>query len=74
MTGYAQSNARVSTLIRHFAASPYLENPDLVEIKAVVVSNKRVSEFIMNVSLKQVQTEDAGKSGKAGPKAAAAKG
>ncbi len=74
MTGYAQSNARVSTLMRNFAASPYLENPDLVEIKAVVVSNKRVSEFIMNVSLKQVQTEDAGKSGKAGSKAAAAKG
>ena len=73
MTGYAQSNARVSTLMRNFAASPYLENPDLVEIKAVLVSNKRVSEFIMNVSLKQVQSEDAGKSGKA-PKAAPAKG
>jgi len=74
MTGYAQSNARVSTLMRNFAASPYLENPDLVEIKAVFVSNKRVSEFIMNVSLKQVQSEDARKSGKAAPKAAPAKG
>ena len=74
MTGYAQSNARVSTLMRNFAASPYLENPDLVEIKAVVVSNKRVSEFIMNVSLKQTQSEAAGKSGKAAPKAAPAKG
>jgi len=73
MTGYAQSNARVSTLMRNFAASPYLENPDLVEIKAVFVSNKRVSEFIMNVSLKQIQS-DAGKSGKAAPKAAASKG
>ena len=73
MTGYAQSNARVSTLMRNFAASPYLENPDLVEIKAVLVSNKRVSEFIMNVSLKQIQS-DAGKSGKAAPKAAASKG
>jgi type IV pilus assembly protein PilN len=74
MVGYAQSNARVSTLMRNFAASPYLENPDLVEIKAVLLSNKRVSEFIMNVSLKQVKTEDAGKSGKAAPKAAPAKG
>src|SRR6266545_4071445 len=74
MVGYAQSNARVSTLMRNFAASPYLENPDLVEIKAVTVSNKRVSEFSMNVSLKQLQTEDAGKSGKAAPKAAPAKG
>ncbi len=74
MVGYAQSNARVSTLMRNFAASPYLENPDLVEIKAVNVSNKRVSEFNMNVSLKRLQTEDAAKSGKAAPKAAAAKG
>ena len=74
MVGYAQSNARVSTLMRNFAASPYLENPDLVEIRAVNVSNKRVSEFNMNVSLKRLQTEDAAKSGKAAPKAAAAKG
>jgi len=74
MVGYAQSNARVSTLMRNFAASPYLENPDLVEIKAVTVSNKRVSEFNMNVSLKRLEAEDAGKSGKAAPKAAPAKG
>ncbi len=74
MVGYAQSNARVSTLMRNFAASPYLENPDLVEIRAVNVSNKRVSEFNMNVSLKRLQGEDAGKSGKAAPKAAPAKG
>lgn len=74
LSGYAQSNARVSTLMRNFAASPYLENPDLVEIKAVMVSNKRVSEFNMNVSLKRLQSEDSGKAGKAAPKAAAAKG
>jgi type IV pilus assembly protein PilN len=71
MVGYSQSNARVSTLMRNFAASPYLENPELVEIKAVVVSNKRVSEFNMNVSLKRLQAEEAGKAGKAAPKAAA---
>ena len=70
MVGYSQSNARVSTLMRNFAASPHLENPDLVEIKAVTVSNKRVSEFNMNVSLKRLQTEDPGKAGKAAPKAA----
>jgi len=70
MVGYSQSNARVSTLMRNFAASPHLENPELVEIKAVTVSNKRVSEFNMNVSLKRLQTEDASKAGKAAPKAA----
>ena len=71
MAGYAQSNARVSTLMRNFAASPYLENPELIEIKAAMVSNKRVSEFTMNVSLKRLQTDDSGKAGKAAAKAAA---
>jgi len=66
LVGYAQSNARVSTLMRNFGASPYLEKPDLVEIKAVTVSKKRVSEFNMNVSLKQLQTENAAKATKAG--------
>ena len=61
--------------MRNFAASPYLENPDLVEIKATTVNNKRVSEFTMNVSLKRLQAEAAGKAaGKAAPKAAATKG
>jgi type IV pilus assembly protein PilN len=74
LLGYSQSNARVSTLMRNFAASPYLEDPELVEIKAATVSNKRVSEFNMNVSLKRLQGEEAGKAGKAAPKAAPAKG
>ncbi len=69
LTGYAQSNARVSTLMRNFEASPYLENPDLVEIKAATVGNKRLSEFTMNVSIKRLQTEtDAkGQAGKPAP-------
>jgi type IV pilus assembly protein PilN len=72
LTGYSQSNARVSTLMRNFLGSPYLENPDLVEIKAATVGNKRVSEFNMNVSLKRLGGEEAGKAGKAAPKAPAA--
>ena len=72
LTGYSQSNARVSTLMRNFSGSPYLENPDLVEIKAAMVGNKRVSEFNMNVSLKRLGGEEAGKAGKAAPKAPAA--
>ena len=77
LTGYAQSNARVSTLMRNLEASPYLENPDLVEIKAANVNNKRLSEFNMNVSIRRLQTEsDAAKggAGKAGPGKAAAGG
>ena len=77
LTGYAQSNARVSTLMRNLEASPYLENPDLVEIKAANVNNKRLSEFNMNVSIRRLQTgSDAAKggAGKAGPGKAAAGG
>jgi type IV pilus assembly protein PilN len=69
LTGYAQSNARVSTLMRNIEASPYLENPGLVEIKAVRVDNKRLSEFNMNLYIKRLQTEteaDKGKAGKSG--------
>lgn len=71
LVGYAQSNARVSTLMRNISSSPYLENPDLVEIKASAVNNKRVAEFMMNLSLKPQQVDDASKSG---AKAAAKKG
>ena len=72
VAGYAQSNARVSTLMRNIASSPYLEKPDLVEIKAAAVNNKRVAEFTMNISLKQQKSDDA--AAKAGAKAAAKKG
>ncbi len=57
LTGYAQSNSRVSTLMRNFEASPYLTNPDLVEIKAASVNNKRLSEFTLNVTIKRQETE-----------------
>ena len=67
LSGYAQSNARVSTLMRNLEASPYLENPDLVEIRVASVNNKRLSEFTMNVSIRRQQPEaDAAKAGKAG--------
>ncbi len=52
LQGYSQANARVSTLMRNLADSPYMENPELVEIKSVIVSSRRVSEFNMNVSLR----------------------
>ncbi len=74
LVGYSQSNARVSTLMRNLASSPYLENPDLVEIKAATIGNKRVSEFTMYVSLKQHKSDDKKDAGKAAPaKAAPAK-
>jgi type IV pilus assembly protein PilN len=51
--GYAQSNARVSTLMRNIDSSPWLERPVLVEVKASTVDKKRVSEFNMFLFLKR---------------------
>jgi type IV pilus assembly protein PilN len=53
ITGYAQSNARVSTLMRNIDSSPWLERPVLVEVKASAVEKKRVSEFNMFLFLKR---------------------
>ncbi|WP_153115023.1 PilN domain-containing protein [Rhodocyclus tenuis] len=61
--GYAQSNARVSTLMRNFDASPWLEKPQLVEIKAVTVDKRRLNEFTMNVFIRREAQPDAGKPG-----------
>jgi len=69
--GYAQSNARVSTLMRNLGASPYLENPELVEIKAVANPDKsggRVNEFSMNISIKRARPDES----KGAPKVPAA--
>jgi type IV pilus assembly protein PilN len=70
LLGYAQSNARVSTLMRNIEASPWLSNPGLVEVKAVSVDKRRVSEFTMNLTLKRPAPEKDG--AKDAPKAAPA--
>ena len=70
--GYAQSNARVSTLMRNIESSPWLTTPKLVEIKASTVNKKRVSEFNMNLQLKRAQLKEAPKA--VAPKAPAKKG
>lgn len=51
ISGIAQSNARVSTLMRNLEASPLIERPDLEEIKAVTVGNRRYAEFKLNVAV-----------------------
>jgi type IV pilus assembly protein PilN len=56
LVGYAQSSARVSTLMRNIEASPWLQNPELVEIKSVAAPGSkdlRVNEFTLKVQLKQ---------------------
>lgn len=66
LNGYAQSSARVSTLMRNLDESPLLERPDLVEIKAVNVDKRRLSEFTLNIHFTRQTVEEAKKP--AGPK------
>lgn len=61
LQGYAQSNARVSTLMRNIESSPWLTSPTLIEIKAARVGSKRLAEFNMNLQLKRVQLKEAPK-------------
>lgn len=59
ITGVAQSNERVSELLRNFANnSPWLSKPELVEITAGTVAlsqrdQRRVSNFSMRVEIKR---------------------
>lgn len=63
LTGHAQSNERVSELLRNLGNnSPWLERPDLVEIKAATVGQgkdaKRVFEFTVNVGIKRPRDKE----------------
>jgi type IV pilus assembly protein PilN len=63
LIGYAQSNARVSTLMRNIQSSPWLSSPELVEIKLVpmpgtaqqrgAAASDRVNEFTLNLQVKR---------------------
>jgi type IV pilus assembly protein PilN len=55
LLGYAQSNARVSTLMRNIEASPWLTQPVLVEVKASNVDKRRIAEFSMYLNLKRAE-------------------
>lgn len=57
LAGYSQSSARVSTLMRNLDESPLLEKPQLVEIKAATVGRRRLSEFILNISITRQTAE-----------------
>jgi type IV pilus assembly protein PilN len=61
--GYAQSHARVSTLMNAFDQSRWLEGSALVEIKAVTVDKARANEFNLVVKLEREKTEESSKTG-----------
>ena len=53
LVGYAQSNARVSTLMRNIESSPWLSSPELIEIKSVGLDKQKVNEFTLNLQIKR---------------------
>ncbi len=66
LSGYTQSSARVSTLMRNLENSPWFDSVNLVEIKAATVSNLRANEFVLTVKQTPQQATDAqDKGGKA---------
>jgi type IV pilus assembly protein PilN len=63
ISGYTQSSARVSSLMRNLDDSPWFESASLGEIKAATVNNLRANEFVLTVKQTRQQTEEAGGKG-----------
>jgi type IV pilus assembly protein PilN len=64
VNGYAQSQERVSELLRNLSsASPWLERPDLIEVKAGTIgaqkNPRKVVEFSLVVAIKRAREKDA---------------
>lgn len=63
IVGFAQSNARVSTLMRNIEGSPWLEKPALVEIKLVSVPAQgrtpaqQLNQFTLNFEIRRATPE-----------------
>lgn len=58
LTGHAQSNARVSHLMRSFEEGPTMADPQLVEVKSVSVDKRRLSDFTLSVGLVSPPEDD----------------
>jgi len=64
--GVADTNARVATLVRNLSVSNWMESPNLVEIKSMVVNNVKQNAFTLSVNIKtpKVESEDAAEASK----------
>lgn len=63
ISGYAQSNERVSELLRNLSNnSPWLERPDLIEIRLANLGQgrdaKKVFDFTVNVGIKRLREKE----------------
>jgi type IV pilus assembly protein PilN len=62
LSGYAQSQERVAELLRNLASgSPWLERPDLTEVRAATLaqskSGRKVVEFTLAVAIKRAREQ-----------------
>ena len=77
IVGFAQSNARVSTLMRNIEGSPWLAKPELVEIKLVTVAAQgrtpaqQLNQFTLNFQIRRATPETVKTPGAPGAKATA---
>jgi len=66
ISGYTQSQARVSTLMRNLEGSQYLQNAHLIEIKSAAQGGQRINEFTMNIDVTRAAEPDPKKGGRKG--------
>jgi len=76
LNGYAQSQERVAELLRNLSGnSPWLERPDLTEVKAATLTQNKVVrkavEFTLAVAIKRARESEEPEDGKAKAKAGA---
>lgn len=66
LSGYAQSGARVSALMRNIEESPWLDAPRLIEVKVSYLNKARVNEFSLEATQKIPATSPAEAGNKGG--------
>ncbi len=59
LEGVADTNARVASLVRNLTGSKWLENPQLIEIKSVLVNGIKQNEFYLTVNIRLATDEQA---------------
>ena len=47
LEGVADTNARVATLVRNLSVSNWMESPNLIEIKSIIVNGVKQNDFII---------------------------
>ena len=57
LEGVADTNARVATLVRNLSGSKWMESPNLIEIKSILINDIKQNAFTLSVNLKASTAE-----------------